>query len=142
MVRLDYEASGGQEIFLSFEDKMETLFGLLRLRIQDKPIPEMGCSTGKLALVRELHVYGPEVNLGKSHVHAIQHKGIGKHLLTQAERIAFQEFGVTAIVILSGVGARKYYRFENMGYQLEMSYMIKRQFGEMPDSILPGSNSA
>ncbi|UCE97291.1 MAG: tRNA uridine(34) 5-carboxymethylaminomethyl modification radical SAM/GNAT enzyme Elp3 [Dehalococcoidia bacterium] len=142
MERLDYEASGGQEILLSLEDKMETLFGLLRLRIQDKPIPEIDCSNGKLALVRELHVYGPEVNLGKSHINAIQHKGIGKHLLTQAERIAFKEFGVTAIVILSGVGARQYYRFENMGYQSEMSYMVKRQFGEMPDSILPGSNSA
>ncbi len=142
LARLDYEASGGQEVFLSFEDKMETLFGLLRLRIQDKPLHKLGCSPGKLALVRELHVYGPEVNLGKSPVGAIQHKGLGKHLLKEAERIAFKEFGVTVIAILSGVGARQYYSFKNMGYQLENSYMVKRQFEKMSNSILPGSNFA
>ena len=42
MVRMDYEASGGKEIFLSFEDEKETLFGLLRMRIQSKPVAKLG----------------------------------------------------------------------------------------------------
>ncbi|GAI15026.1 unnamed protein product [marine sediment metagenome] len=41
MVRMDYEASGGREIFLSFEDESETLFGLLRMRIQSKPVSKL-----------------------------------------------------------------------------------------------------
>ncbi|MCL0091463.1 tRNA uridine(34) 5-carboxymethylaminomethyl modification radical SAM/GNAT enzyme Elp3 [Dehalococcoidales bacterium] len=64
MVRMDYPASGGKEIFLSFDDENETLFGLLRMRIQSKPIPALRQkSNGNLALIRELHIYGPEVRL-------------------------------------------------------------------------------
>jgi len=37
LTRLDYETYGGRETFLSYEDGNETLFGLLRLRINSKP---------------------------------------------------------------------------------------------------------
>ena len=36
LVRTDYEAADGKEVFLSFEDELETLFGLLRLRIHSQ----------------------------------------------------------------------------------------------------------
>ena len=79
MVRLDYEASGGREILLSFEDEKETLFGLLRLRVQSQPIPALGLEpNGNLAIIRELHVYGPEVPLAERRNEAAQHKGLGK----------------------------------------------------------------
>jgi elongator complex protein 3 len=142
LMRMDYEASSGQEIFLSFEDKKETIFGLLRLRIQDKRLPIFTCPPGKLALVRELHVYGPEVNIGESNVHAAQHKGLGRTMLAEAERIASEEFGATIIAVLSGVGARQYYRFDYMGYELEESYMVKGLLNGISDSTLPDSSSA
>ena len=64
LTRLDYTAAGGKEIFLSFEDDNETLFGLLRLRIQSKPVPALGNGKkGKEAIIRELHIFGPEVPL-------------------------------------------------------------------------------
>ena len=110
--RLDYETCGGKEIFLSYEDEKETLFSLLRLRINDK-----------LALVRELHVFGPEVPLGKKQEQAAQHKGLGEKLLREAERIATEEFQAKRVNILSGVGARDYYR--SLGYSLEGAYMVK-----------------
>ncbi|GAI49091.1 unnamed protein product, partial [marine sediment metagenome] len=78
MVRMDYEASGGKEIFLSFEDEKETLFGLLRLRIQSKPIMAPESETKEnLAIIRELHIYGPEVPLTEQKEEAAQHKGLG-----------------------------------------------------------------
>ncbi len=120
--RMDYEASGGREIFLSFEDEFMTLFGLLRLRIQGNTSINTGFK-GDTALVRELHVYGPEVVLGNKDIEAVQHKGMGKSLLAEAERIALCEFSMKQIAILSGVGAREYYRSE--GYKLENGYMIK-----------------
>jgi elongator complex protein 3 len=113
MVRMDYEASGGREIFLSFEDGAETIFGLLRMRIQENS-----------ALIRELHVYGPEVPLSEQRDKAVQHKGLGKALLREAERIAGDEFGAKRIVILSGIGAREYYQTE-FGYHLDGDYMVK-----------------
>ncbi len=125
MVRMDYEASGGKEIFLSFEDEKETLFGLLRLRIQSRPIPALGQEAdGNSAIIRELHVYGAEVPIKQQNSAAAQHKGLGKALLREAERIAEEEFQVPQMVVLSGVGAKEYYRAEP-GYRSQGDYMVK-----------------
>jgi len=113
LVRLDYGAAGGKEIFLSFEDENETLFAILRLRIQPNS-----------AIIRELHVYGPEVPLAEQNAEAAQHKGLGKALLREAERIASGEFGVSQMTILSGIGAREYYRTE-FGYKSLGDYMVR-----------------
>ncbi len=125
LVRMDYNASDGKEIFLSFEDEKETLFGLLRLRVQSKPVPalEQGLN-GNVALVRELHVFGPEVPLSEQISGAAQHRGLGKALLREAERIAFDEFQSDRMIILSGTGAKEYYRTE-FGYHPEGDYMVK-----------------
>ncbi len=117
LTRLDYETEGGREIFLSYEDKGETLFGLLRLRIK----PSM---TGiNLAIVRELHVFGPELILMERRDDAVQHRGLGVKLLAEAERIANEEFHCDRIDILSGIGVRPYYR--SLGYHLAGAYMVK-----------------
>jgi elongator complex protein 3 len=125
LVRMDYDASEGREIFLTFEDERETLFGLLRMRFQEKHVPGLGQKNGSLALVRELHVYGPEVALGRRNMAAAQHKGLGRLLLLEAERIATQEFSVPLIAVLSGVGAREYYR-SDLGYSFKAGYMVKK----------------
>ncbi len=121
--RYDYEASGGREVFLSFEDDEGTLFGLLRLRLQDCP-PSRLEELGKVALVRELHIYGPEVSLGKRRKAAAQHRGLGRELLKEAERVALEEFGDRSIAALSGIGAREYYA--GLGYHLQNGYMVKK----------------
>jgi elongator complex protein 3 len=124
LVRMDYEASGGKEIFLSFEDENETLFGLLRMRIQSQPISRLGLETnGNLAIIRELHVYGPEVSLSRRNPDAAQHKGLGKALLREAEVIAANMFQAKWMVILSGVGAKEYYA--EFGYSSQGDYMVK-----------------
>jgi elongator complex protein 3 len=117
LVRLDYGAAGGQEIFLSFEDEGETLFAILRMRIQ----PRDGENS---AIIRELHVYGPEVPLAGQNAAAAQHKGLGKALLREAERIAAGEFGARQMTILSGIGAREYYHSE-FGYSSQGDYMVR-----------------
>jgi len=117
LTRMDYEASGGKEVFLSFEDDTETLFGLLRLRIQPG-------GEGNMAVIRELHIYGPEVPLTEQREGAAQHRGLGKALLLEAERVAAEEFGLVQMSILSGIGAREYYRSE-FGYSLQGAYMVK-----------------
>ena len=123
LVRTDYEAADGKEIFLSFEDELETLFGLLRLRIHSGSIPSLSQNQGKTAIIRELHVFGPEVPLKESQSGAAQHKGLGKALLSEAERIAREEFSLSQILVLSGVGAKEYYRTE--GYYPLGEYMAK-----------------
>ncbi len=147
LTRLDYETYGGKEIFLSYEDANETLFGLLRLRINrgvqkpyvgetlvvsrssggDKPLPYnyglQAASNTHSALVRELHIFGSEVPLGEKRERAAQHRGLGEKLLREAERIAREEFLAGKLSVLSGVGSRDYFR--SLGYRLESAYMVK-----------------
>lgn len=124
LVRIDYAAADGTEIFLSFEDDNATLFGLLRMRIQPRPVPILGGPAGSCAVIRELHVFGPEVPLSERRNEAAQHKGLGKALLWEAERIARDEFQAYRLIILSGTGAKEYYRQE-FGCRPEGDYMIK-----------------
>jgi elongator complex protein 3 len=103
---------GGREVLLSYEDENETLFGLLRLRVDQEK-----------AIIRELHVFGPEVPLGERVERTAQHHGLGEALLREAEAIARDEFKIGKLSVLSGVGARSYYR--SLGYALESAYMVK-----------------
>ena len=113
----EYNASGGQEYFLEIVNKDDVLFGLLRLRIKS-------VGKSKIALVRELHVYGQSLNLGEKGFIS-QHKGFGKWLMSEAEKIA-KEKNCKDIKVISGVGVREYYR--KLGYELddtEYEYMVK-----------------
>ena len=122
LCRLDYDASNGKEIFLSFEDiKNDVLIGFLRLRIPFKPFrSEIDNRTG---LVRELHVYGPTVPIGITKERAWQHKGFGKKLLEESEKIAKEDFDMKKIVVISGVGTRQYYK--KFGYKKNGLFVSK-----------------
>ena len=119
VVTRGYEASEGTEIFISYEDvKQDIILGFCRLRF-----PSCGLRkeiTKDSALIRELHVYGEAVMIGKTG--KVQHKGIGKKLLAKAEQLA-KEVGMKKMVVISGVGVRGYYR--KLGYKLEGVYMVK-----------------
>ena len=145
LVRTDYRACGGREVFLSFEDAYGTLFGLLRLRIQPQAVAGLEPVRGdNMAVIRELHVYGPEVSLGQQTDTAVQHRGLGRELMLAAEDIAANEFSAPYMAVLSGVGARDYYRAE-FGYELKGGYMVKALKGQVtcpPPPPLPDSSSA
>lgn len=120
--RENYEASSGKEIFLSFEDKNKKhLYSMLRLRIpkqKTKTLPELK----DCALIRELHTYGQAAFISQKS-RDIQHKGLGKKLILEAEKIAKKEFGFKKIAVIAGVGVRDYY--QKLGYKLKAGYMIK-----------------
>jgi elongator complex protein 3 len=125
LFRDNYDASQGKEIFLSFEDKeRKNLYSLLRARIpsknQDifKKLPILRDSL----IIREIHTYGQQTPL-KQKGKSAQHKGLGKKLMKEIEKIAKKEFKVKKIVVISSVGTRNYYR--KQGYRLKDTYMIK-----------------
>lgn len=126
MQRLEYRASGGKETFLSFENDVGLIAAFIRLRFPGNlESSRAGSGTGgaagpDAALVRELHVYGCEIPIsGRG---GIQHSGFGASLLKEAEEIA-REGGWGRMRIISGVGAREYYR--KSGYVLRGAYMEK-----------------
>jgi elongator complex protein 3 len=110
--KLIYEASDGKEIFIQAINKNNVLFGLCRLRI----------NKDNTLIIRELHVYGPQLELGMKDEKKFQHKGLGKILMKEAEKIARKE-KCKKIFVISGIGVRDYYK--NLGYKLEETYMTK-----------------
>lgn len=119
-----YDAAQGTEIFFSYEyPESETLIGFLRLRIPSEKAHRTEAKAGKTALVRELHIYGEALPLGVRKEGAWQHRGFGKELLHEAERVAAEDFDYNKILITSAVGVRQYYA--SLGYKLEGPYMAK-----------------
>ncbi|MFB6470064.1 MAG: elongator complex protein 3 [Vulcanisaeta sp. AZ3] len=125
--RIDYDASGGHEVFLEAIDDEDTLYGILRLRIPSDNAHRPEVRIGRSALIRELHVYGPELPVGSRMMEPLwwQHRGIGKALMAKAENIALHEFNAYRMLVISGVGVREYYRA--LGYRKYPSsfYMFK-----------------
>ncbi len=139
--RRNYSASEGDEVFLSFESEDESqLFALLRLRkpsndekflkkVEDVD-PELYQLFRNTAFIREVHSYGTELSVGKKSVETNcnlsesgQHRGLGRKLIEEAEKIARDEWGMSKMTIIAGVGTREYYR--KFGYEEKLSYMIK-----------------
>jgi len=115
-----YEASGGEEVFISAEYK-DYLVGFCRLRKPCKPfIKEI---TPDSAGIRELHVYSQALALGGKSKKSMQHRGIGKALMKLAEGIAAKELKAKKILVISGIGAREYYK--TLGYKRDGPYMSK-----------------
>ncbi|MGA2130490.1 MAG: tRNA uridine(34) 5-carboxymethylaminomethyl modification radical SAM/GNAT enzyme Elp3 [Candidatus Pacearchaeota archaeon] len=110
---LEYNASEGKEFFLEVVNKDNILFGLLRLRLTK--------GKDEKAMIRELHVYGQALELGEKGKIS-QHRGLGKWLMEEAEKIA-KTNKYNKIYVISGIGVREYYK--HLGYKLDEPYMVK-----------------
>jgi len=122
LMRRDYNASAGKEVFLSYEDESyDSIAAFLRLREPSEYAhrPEML----NAAIVREVKVFGREVPVGERNKEGWQHRGYGRELMQEAERIAREEWGMSRVVVISGVGVRNYYR--KLGYERLGPYMAK-----------------
>lgn len=120
----NYQASVGEEIFISAEDSgNNVLIGFLRLRIPSAKAHRPEINAAPSAVVRELHVYGPLVPVGKHLTQAWQHKGYGAILLSKAEHIAREDYDVKKLLVISALGTKQYYR--RFGYSRDGVYVSK-----------------
>jgi len=119
-----YGVAGGTEHFISFEDRdRDLLVGFCRLRFPGDVVRR---ELRDAAVVRELHVYGSEVSVGGSGrgEGSHQHRGYGRRLIARAEELA-ADAGYGKLAVLSGIGAREYYR-EKLNYIQDGPYVSKR----------------
>lgn len=120
----EYNGCGGTEYFISMEvgDDPGILLGFCRLRInpRDMNLSQQFDELHGAALIRELHVYG-NTTVSADNVIFSQHRGYGKRLLIEAERIA-KSNGCDRIAVISGIGVQDYYN--RRGYE-DGFYMIK-----------------
>ncbi|MHA1619111.1 MAG: tRNA uridine(34) 5-carboxymethylaminomethyl modification radical SAM/GNAT enzyme Elp3 [Promethearchaeota archaeon] len=120
----NYEASGGTEYFLSFENpESNILIGFLRLRLPSSKAHRKEINQQKTVIVREIRVVGEIVtHKADPHPSQIQHRGFGKKLMKQAEKLA-RELKYEKICVIAGIGVREY--FYKLGYSLDGPYVSK-----------------
>lgn len=117
-----YEASGGEEVFISLVDtKTDGLVGYLRLRDIVNP-HRYELLRKPCMIIRELKIVGRELPIGEKGG-SWQHKGFGKDLVEQAERICSEEFDKRQLFVLSGIGVKEYYR--NLNFKDNGVYLSK-----------------
>ena len=120
-----YDTGATTEHFLSFETAGEypnggRLAGFLRLSL---PVPTITHPFAELdghAMIREVHVYGPALNLGDDSRGEAQHIGLGARLIERAREIA-RAAGFRRIAVISAVGTREYYA--RQGFEMDGLYM-------------------
>ena len=123
IVRRIHEANGGTDEFISVEDPdADALVGFLRLRMPSDADfrPELNRPS---AIVRELHVYGRMVPVGLRLSDGWQHTGWGGVLMSEAERIAVEDYDAEKMLVMSALGTKRYYG--RLGYVRDGAYVSK-----------------
>ncbi len=122
---LTYETDATIEHFLSYESAADfphedRLAGFLRLSLPDPAIPHPLPELAGHAMIREVHVYGPALNLGDDSRGEAQHIGLGTRLVERAREIA-RAAGYRRLAVISAIGTREYYA--RLGFELDGLYM-------------------
>ncbi len=124
-----YLAGGAEEHFLSFDTPGDRLAGFLRLSLPGPGAPQTGLADLEgAAIIREVHVYGQSLPVGSEEDGAAQHIGLGKRLIRQAEKLAYQA-GYRRQAVISAIGTRRYYLHQ--GFLKGDLYMIKDLDGDI-----------
>jgi elongator complex protein 3 len=120
---LVYHPDGAEEHFLSFVTPEDKIAGFLRLSLPGPNSSETGLKDLEgAAIIREVHVYGQSLGVGKEQNGAAQHAGLGTRLLVQADRIA-REKGYRRMAVIAAVGTRQYYL--ERGFERGELYLVK-----------------
>jgi len=113
-----YNASGGQEFFIEAVDEKYRILSFIRLRFpSDKSHRHEMLDS---SIIREIKTFGVEAKIGERG--DVQHRGFGRKLLEEAEKITSEE-GYKRINVISGIGVREYFR--KWGYERFGPYMSK-----------------
>ncbi len=121
--RADYAASGGREAFISLVDGDGSVHGFARLRRPGAGAHRPEVARGRpCCIIRELHVYGRAAGIGGGGGE-IQHRGLGRRLVAEAEAAAAGEMGARRMLVISAVGTRGYYA--RLGYRRDGPYMAR-----------------
>lgn len=118
----EYSTSVSTEIFIQAVvdvDAEEKLLGFLRLSL-----PKVANYIAELAdsaIIREVHVYGQVEAVGTKSQQKPQHLGLGKKMITLAQKLA-KDKSFTKLAVISAVGTREYYR--KLGFDLGGLYQL------------------
>jgi len=118
-----YSTNSSQELFFQYVvkiDDIKMILGFLRLSLptEQSTVDELK----DCAIIREVHVYGQLVGLGKEAKGKAQHLGLGTKLLQKAEELA-KKADYKKLSVISAIGTKEYYR--KRGFADGELYQIK-----------------
>ncbi len=121
---LAYATHVSEERFLSFVTPDDRLAAFLRLSLPTnrEASSQLFQELAGCAMIREVHVYGPALELGQASAGEAQHIGLGRRLVQQAEAIAHGQ-GFHKLAVIAAIGTRAYYR--RLGFEPAGLYMVK-----------------
>ena len=101
------------------------MVGYLRLRKPSEFAHRSELKDGKTMIVREIKIVGELVTRDSkpNRFAQIQHRGYGKLLIKNAEKISSEEFDAKKLAIISGIGVRNW--FYKKDYKLDGPYVSK-----------------
>lgn len=123
---IQYRTSVSTEFFISYVTKGDNrICGFLRLSIPKKSLSKKNFieELQDCAIIREVHVYGTLVDIGKSSKGEAQHLGLGKRLIERSEEIS-KGNGFNKLSVISAIGTREYY--EKRWFKRGELYMGKK----------------
>ena len=120
-----YHAADAGEHFLQYVTSENKLAGYLRLSLPE-PAGAARVADGLTdlqgaALIREVHIYGQSLGVGKGQAGAAQHSGLGTRLIKKAVEIS-RGHGYQRLAVIAAVGTRRYY--QSRGFRRGERYMI------------------
>lgn len=122
---IKYDTPISKEYFISYKTKKDDkICSFLRLSIPNKEISKNNFMYDLIgsAIIREVHVYGNVVNIGKESLGESQHLGLGKKMIEIAEDVS-KKNKFKKISVISAIGTREYY--QKRGFKDGDLYMNK-----------------
>jgi len=118
---LQYKTSNTKEYFLQFVTNTRQIAGFLRLSILGDKLNPITEELDNCAIIREIHVYGPSLELNKDSIGEAQHLGLGTKLIERAKQIV-KNNNISKLAVISSIGTREYYM--KRGFILTNLYQI------------------
>lgn len=124
----EYETDLTQEYFLEYRTNDQStdpglIAGFLRLSLPKSPGVGSRAFMDEIAesaMIREVHVYGPALSLGRTSNGQAQHAGLGTQLIDAAKKIS-RDAGFKQISVIAAIGTREYYAAR--GFEQGQYYM-------------------
>ncbi len=116
---IEYDTKTSTEYFLQYITDAREIAGFLRLSIPKERSNKVTNELDDSAIIREVHVYGPSLELSKESSGQAQHLGLGTKLIEKAKEMAKQH-NFQKLAVISSIGTREYY--EKRGFKLGEFY--------------------
>jgi elongator complex protein 3 len=118
---VEYDTTVATEYFLQYVTMNKEIAGFLRLSIPKDTMNLVTSELNDAAVIREVHVYGPSLELGQESSGKAQHLGLGTKLIEKAKEMT-KEHGFSKLAVISSIGTREYYA--KRGFNLIDVYQI------------------